>query len=344
MNNFVIGTSAFPNASIALMKGAGIDWVRQDFPFPFTDRIGGELSKQYQEERAIAQSWAAKGFKVMGVSPLPGSGGYKADSSGKMQFHWTSAFPDWAGAVGSDDYFRTYRQACAFLAHDLRGVVQMWQIANELDIELFAGPLNPRQGAELILHGAQGLKEADPALIVGPNTAGTGAAYYLYGRLYADPHTPLDYCGIDGYYGSWAEGGPENWAPRVAELYALTQKPVLVNEWGFASRGDVMSPEEVNARNAGVTACQFRRWPATWGGGHTPEVQAQFVKQAMDGFVAQREKLMGMFFYRWEDQEHCWQCGSPDCPLEIAWGLVGVDNTPKPSYSAFKEGVQRLIS
>ena len=344
MNNFVIGTSAFPNASTALMKGAGIDWVRQDFPFPFTDRIGGELSKQYQEERAIAQSWAAKGFKVMGVSPLPGSGGYKADSSGKMQFHWTSIFPTWAGVVGSADYFRTYRQVCAFLAHDLHGVVQMWQIANELDIELFAGPLNPRQGAELILHGAQGLKEADPALVVGPNTAGTGAAYYLYGRLYADPHTPLDYCGIDGYYGSWAEGGPENWAPRIAELYALAQKPVLVNEWGFASRGDVMSPEEVQARNAGVTACQFRRWPATWGGGHTPEVQAQFVKQAMDGFVTQREKLMGMFFYRWEDQERCWQCGSSDCPLEIAWGLVGVDNTPKPSYSAFKDGVRRLIS
>jgi hypothetical protein len=31
----------------------------------------------------------------------------------------TSAFPAWAGAVGSNDYFRTYRQACAFLADDL---------------------------------------------------------------------------------------------------------------------------------------------------------------------------------------------------------------------------------
>jgi hypothetical protein len=105
-----------------------------------------------------------------------------------------------------------------------------------------------------------------------------------------------------------------------------------------------MDEQELNQRNAGASACQFRKWPATWGGGHTPTVQAEFVTRAIDGFVAQRDKLMGMFFYRWEDQERCWQCGSPDCPLEIAWGLVGVDNTPKPAYQAFKDGVRRLLS
>ncbi|MCL5996181.1 MAG: hypothetical protein M1546_09000, partial [Chloroflexi bacterium] len=204
--------------------------------------------------------------------------------------------------------------------------------------------LNPRQAAELILQGALGFKSTDPTLIVGPNTAGAPPAYYLYGRLYADPNTPLDYCGVDGYYGSWADGGPENWAPRIGELRALTGKPVLINEWGFASKGDVVSAEERRARDAGVSACQFRKWPATWSGGHTPEVQAGYVRQAMDGFLSQRDALLGMFFYRWEDQERCWQCGSPDCPLEVAWGLVDVANRPKPAFDAFQAGVKQLCA
>jgi hypothetical protein len=342
----IIGTSAFPNANIALIRDAGIDWVRQDFPFPFADRIGGALSEEYVLSKTSAQQWAAQGLRVMGVSPLPGFGSYKPDAAGRMTLQWRSAYPDWMGQTGSDEYCRAYADVCAFLAHDLRGVVQMWQIANELDIELFAGPLNPRQAADLILNGARGLKSADPSLIVGPNTAGGGAAYYLYGRLYATPNHPFDYCGVDGYYGSWAEGGPENWPPRIAELYELTQTPVLVNEWGFASQGGLMSAAELQQFKSGVSACQFHKWPAAWGGAHTPEVQAEFVRQTIQGFLTQHEKLLGMFFYRWEDQASCWQCGSPapDCPLEIAWGLVDVQNHPKPAYAAFKAGVQRLVA
>jgi hypothetical protein len=344
MEKLIIGTSALPDANVALIKDAGIGWIRQDFPFPFVDRIGGVVSEDYRRARAAAQGWAGKGLRLMGVSPLPGIGGYKLDAAGKMQMVWKDWFPAWMGAVGSREYFDNYREACAFLAQDLSGVVQMWQIANELDIPLFAGPLNPRQAAELILHGAQGLKSADPWLIVGPNTAGGSAAYYLYGRLYADPSNILDYCGVDGYYGSWATGGPENWAVRIPELYSLTNTRVLVNEWGFASRGEVMSADEQKAHNAGATACQYRRWPATWSAGHTPEVQAEFVRQVIDGFIAQRDMLYGMFFYRWEDQERCWQCGSPDCPLEIAWGLVDVAHQPKPAYFTFQEGVRRLLT
>ena len=45
-----------------------------------------------------------------------------------------------------------------------------------------------------------------------------------------------------------------------------------------------------------------------------------------------REMLLGAFFYRWEDQERCWQCGAPDCPAETAWGLVDKDGSPKPAF------------
>jgi hypothetical protein len=53
---------------------------------------------------------------------------------------------------------------------------------------------------------------------------------------------------------------------------------------------------------------------------------------------------VGVFFYRWEDQERCWACGSPDCPMETRWGLVDLEGKPKPAYHAFKEGVERLLA
>jgi hypothetical protein len=52
---------------------------------------------------------------------------------------------------------------------------------------------------------------------------------------------------------------------------------------------------------------------------------------------------MGVVFYRWEDQDKCWQCGSPDCPAETAWGLVDLHGRPKPAFEAFREGVSRLV-
>jgi hypothetical protein len=179
-------------------------------------------------------------------------------------------------------------------------------------------------------------------LKVSTNCAGGPTTYYFLGRLFDDPRVKLDYCGIDQYYGTWQPGGPENWVDRIHELYTITDGvKVLVNEWGFSSAGEVMTPAEVAS---GAANCQLHKWTFTWGAGHTWDNQAEFVRRAFDAFLAQREKLLGICFYRWEDQETCWQCGSPDCPVETAWGLVDVHNRPKPSYIAFQEGVKRLTT
>jgi hypothetical protein len=340
MSEMVIGTSALPTADAEQIREAGIGWVRQGFRFPFADRVGGEVTEAYREARSRAEAWTARGLKVMGVTPLPVHSRYEADDAGALQLKWTPLLPEWCGPLGSAEYLETYQAACRWLAEDLRGIAAMWQIANELDIEMFAGPLNPRQACELISAAARGLKDADPSLVIGHNPAGAPAAYFLCGRLFGREDGLLDYCGIDGYYGTWAPGSPENWARRIAELHELTGAKVLVNEWGFSSAGEVMTPQEAAG---GQPNCQLRKWRHTWGPGHTPAGQAAFVREAFDAFRSQRDALLGVFFYRWEDQEACWQCGSPDCPIETAWGLVDREGKPKPSLKAFKEGIDRLV-
>ncbi len=97
---------------------------------------------------------------------------------------------------------------------------------------------------------------------------------------------------------------------------------------------------EDRAREA--STCECHRWPHTWGPGHTPDAQAQFISQAFDVFVAHKDMMLGQFYFRWADQPTCWQCGKPDCPAETAWGLVDLQGRPKPSYYALRDGIRRL--
>ncbi len=343
MSEFIIGTSAYDHADTRLIRSAEIGWVRVGFPYPFNGPDNSTLTPGYLEARQNAQDWIEHGFRLMGSTPGLGVAPMQPDATGKMVWHWKDGFPAWFSAPGSEDFYRYYAAVCAFLAKDLGGIVPLWQIANELDIFQFAGPFNLRQASELVIRAAIAMKEVDPALMVSTNCAGNATSYYFLGRLFDDPRVKLDYCGIDQYYGTWQPGGPENWVARINELYAITGGvKVLVNEWGFSSAGEAMTPAELAS---GVAGCQIHKWLFTWGAGHTWDNQAEFIRRAFDAFLAQREKLLGICFYRWEDQETCWQCGAPDCPVETAWGLVDVSGkNPKPSYYAFQEGVKRLTA
>jgi len=341
MADLMIGTSAYATANPELLREAGIGWVRHGFGVPFADAVGGELTEQYRERKRQAEAFAAQGLRLMGVSPGPGIGLREPDSKGDLQLTWHTHMPEWFGPLGSDQFLRNYQAVCEWLARDLRGIVSAWQIANELDIEQFAGPLTAEQACDLIERGARGFKKTDPALVVGHNPAGSERAYYFFDRLFQREDALLDYCGVDGYFGTWQAGGPANWTERVAELHELTGTPVLVNEWGFSSAGGAATDEQ---KRSGLSVCDMKTWYHTWGSGHTPEGQAEFVAAAFDAFRSQRSALLGVFFYRWENQEKCWQCSAPDCPAETAWGLVDLDGNPKPSFHAFKEGVGRLLA
>jgi len=338
---FVNGTSARPEADTALLKEAGIGWLRVGFGLPFADRVGGRVSDGYRKARARAEAWRAAGFGLMGITPGPGGGRYERDAKGRLQLVWRSSLPEWFGEPGSGEYLRNYEATCRWMAEDLRGLVRIWQIANELDIEIFAGPLSPPQACEYIAAGARGLKAADPALLVGHNPTTNPIGYYLYGRLYGCTDSLMDYCGTDAYYGTWAPGGPESWDRQIRQLHELTRVPILINEWGFSSAGELAPESDLPE---GQPNCSIRKWTQSWGPGHTPQGQAEFVAGTLAVFRRHRDKLLGQFFYRWEDQEACWQCGSADCPIEMAWGLVDLRGRPKPSFHAFRDGVAALKS
>ena len=246
MTELIIGTSAYDHADSQLMRSAGIQWVRVGFPYPFQAPGDSTPSPEYLKARQSARDWARQGFRLIGSTPGLGLGTFQPDAKGKMTMSFKNGFPAWYGAPGSEDFYRNYASMCAFLAKDVGDIVPLWQVANEIDWPQFAGPFNLRQASELVLRTAIAMKEVNPALMVSTNCAGTPTSYYFLGRLFDDPRVKLDYCGIDQYYGTWQPGGPENWYERIAELYAITGGvKVLVNEWGFSSAGEVMTPADM---------------------------------------------------------------------------------------------------
>ncbi len=337
MEEFLIGMSAGPQADAELMRQAGVRWVRQGFPFPFADRVGGQMTETYLKAKEAVRRWRAEGFRVMGISPLPGFGGGGA---------WRSRAPAWMGEIPSDEFFEAYRATCAFLASDLADDVSLWQICNELYSRVFAGPLSLPRACELVFEAAAGLKEGNPSCLVGTNMGGINQAYYMLGRLYGDARREmLDYCGVDQYFGTWRGGGPETWDGLIEEWSEITGSRLLINEWGYASEGGLLTEEERRQSwNPGdfYVCCRFHKFGHAWGAGHTPEVQAEYIRETFKVFHRRRDKLLGCFFYRWEDQEKCW-CGRSDCPGETRWGIVDLSGRPKPGYYAFQEAVAQYF-
>ncbi|CAN5440767.1 hypothetical protein BH09VER1_BH09VER1_46550 [soil metagenome] len=319
-----------------LMRAAGLRWLRcGTFGFDFGPFLRGESQDgAFAAIKRKVTELRAEGFHLMGITPLP------------------SALGSLAGAPGSNEYLNAYRRACAFLGGEYRGLIDWWQVANELDIWIFRDQLSLPQSVDFLKAGLLGLKEADASLKVGINITlfpsrpgevdGNTDAHegtFIAKAIYQDPSLELDYAGFDSYPGTWRKGGSESWHEYLDGFHQLTGKPIIIQEFGYSSAGAMMTPEE---DASGAYPCHLKKWRFSWSGGHTPEIQAEFVSESLRIF-ADKPYVIGATYYRWRDFGKCWQCGDPGCPIETAWGLLDHDGQPKPAYHSLKAGAAQYF-
>lgn len=309
-----------PRKRLDLMKQAGVQWLRCDMPFPFEGEVG-KASQRFRNFHSQVSAWSREGFRVMGVTPYPR--GWQVD----------------AGAPGSAGFLDIYQEACRFLAQEFGDMVPGWQICNELNLESFRHPLTEEQAIAFAKSGGLGVKRGNSSALVGVNMAGFGeSALRMYSELYPNDEVEFNYVGTDGYFGSWQAGGPEDWHQKLALLHEKTGKPIIIQEFGYASRGEVMTAEE---KASGKSPHELKKWGNGWREGHTPDVQAAYLEEAYNVFI-NTPTVLGAIWYCWSDHERCWNCGAPDCPCETAWGLVDVNEVPKPAYYAFSRVAEKL--
>ncbi|CAA9582515.1 MAG: hypothetical protein AVDCRST_MAG88-3520, partial [uncultured Thermomicrobiales bacterium] len=244
----------------ALMREAGIEWVRMGFRPPFTDATLATTTPEFGEQEREVEALARHGLRVMGYTPFPGG---DPDIGG--------GYPAWGGPMGSEGYFAAYEEVCAWLGRRFSGVAGAWQVANELNHGDWNGGLTPDQGVEFLKRGARGLKRANPGALVGFNMAGFGeVAMGMYRALFppdAGGAADFDYIGADGYQ------APELWPDKFAQLAAITDRPIVVQEFGYASAGATLTAEQMAtiAFGSARDRCKYRAWNPTWGDRpHTP--------------------------------------------------------------------------
>ena len=314
------------------MRDAGVTHVRLGFRVPFTDESMTTTTPEFQLQEREIDRIAASGLKVMGYTPHPGG---DPDIGG--------GYPEWGGSLGSAGYLAHYGAVSEWLVDRFRDVADAWQISNELNADLFAGGMTPDQGIAYLEHGAEGVRRANPDALIGFNMAGFGdTAMAMYRRLLDPGGFDWDYIGCDGYM------RPDLWPEMFDRLKAISDKPIIVQEFGWASAGITLTEEQTRSigRFSARLRCEYLGWPRDWGDHeHTPEDQAVYVAECMEQFLNE-PRVAGVLFWRWDDAPVCWLCGRPSstCPGTGRWGLVDEQGQQKPSLDAFAEGAIRLRS
>ncbi len=338
--DFMLGVAArlpqLTEQDYSLMQDAGVAWLRfGDFGFDVAAFLNGESQPEaFRDASQRVRDLKAKGFQLMGLTPGP------------REMKAANLEP------GGQAYYEAYAKISTFFAEEFEGLIEWWQVANELDIWIFRDTLDMDQSVEFLKVGIRAMKAAVPSLKVGinitlfPSLPGEvdgntelHEGLVLAKGIYGDDSVPVDYAGFDSYPGSWRKGGPESWHEYLDGFYELTGKPIFVQEFGYASAGGVMTPEEAEK---GLYPCEAKKWKFAWRGEHSEAIQAEFLKESFRIFM-DKPFVVGAIYYNWKDSAYCWQCKSPDCPAETAWGLLDNEGKPKLSYEALKEFSMAMV-
>ena len=325
-------------SEFSLIREAGFDWLRMHLAFPWSDHLFGSLSKHYVACRNQIVHAVENGFRVM--ANTPGLGAYRYDPD-RGETRWMDEWPDFAGEKGTAAFYENVQKTCAWYVRDLGNLVgPLWCHMNEIDIETFHGDYSTEIAAETAFHSAKGVVSEDPDALCGINLSRYWEEGLAVADLaYRDGHA-FGYIGDDQYFGSWQGGTVDMWSEIIDKLYSRYGLPVVANEWGYSSGGVFREKpsDEDNIPPGLNTVCHVFGWHHEVEGGHTEEVQANYIKRGLEIF-AHHPHLIGSFLFTWKDAKHCYHCGRELCPSECFWGIVRQDLSPKPAYHAVREAV-----
>lgn len=219
---FVCGV-CHPNENFEQIKQANIEWIRIDIPYPFDK--DGNVNESYNSFKARCQSYVDHGIKVMAVTP------------------YAREYIECGADPRTGDGAEKCRRTARFLAEDLKNLVGGIQVTNEMGIPRFTIPLTMDEAVAFIALHLEEMYPRRGDLILGYNSAGPQADLHSKLRPW---HKYCDYVGIDIYLGCFftAPGFMCLFTALTRYLYALTGKPVMIQEFGYISDGAPKSKKQ----------------------------------------------------------------------------------------------------
>ena len=209
-----------PNENYEMLADAGLQWVRFDIPYPY--ERDGSLSRNYLNFKERARGYTERGFRVMAVTPYP---------------------KDYINIGGFDpvENAEKTQEIAVFLYEDLKEITGAFQITNEMGLEGFMKPLTLEQAATFIGIQLEALAPVAENFPIGYNSADISKDLHKLMKPYLKY---CDYVGLDLYTGNQGKAKASAYADKVKELYRLTCKPIIMQEFGYWSEGGPKTPAQ----------------------------------------------------------------------------------------------------
>lgn len=210
------------------IKAANLDWLREDIPYPFND--DGSLSIYYKSWKKEMKDYVKNGIRVLAVTPYP------------------HTFIEHGLDIRREEDVQKIIDVDLFMLKDLRGIVDAYQVTNEMGVDRFTDPLTMKEAAYFIGVQMKAMKQnLKGNEIIGYNLGGLGYLTLSFKMLKYNKYA--DYIGVDLYLGSF-ENIVKNIDTHFAIMRlvrAITQKPILMAEFGYMGYGEPKTAAEKKA-------------------------------------------------------------------------------------------------
>ncbi len=304
-----------PTENFAQLREANIGWIRIDIPFPYEK--DGSVSSAYLGFKEKCQRFQSQGIKVMAVTPYPRD------------------YIEFGADIRTPEGTNKVREIGDFLIKDMQGFVSGLQITNEMGIPRFTIPLTLKEAAKFIGVNLEVMYPLRKDIIIGYNSAGPEALLHSELLPYIDF---CDYVGIDIYMGCFFNMPGFIWIFEALcrYLWAMTGKPVLIQEFGYLSGG------------APKTKAEKKAMLERYGASNEREAKKNiedFVNRMPEYFGDHIKYVCGNdpsryfgFLFRSDMVNHFY------CELPRLTKIPGYPHTPKGQADFFTDCIERLYS
>lgn len=300
-----------------LINEANIEWIREDMPMPIL--ADGTPNPSYLNWKAEMREYLDNGIRVMGITPYPDE---------YIEIGLDPRVPENEAKI---------KEIAEFYITDLKGMVDAFQITNEMGVDRFTYPLTMEEAARFI--GIQ-LEAMDPIkgdVIIGYNLCAQ-ALLNLPG-LMKPYHQYCDYVGVDLYLGSF-----ENILKNINQYtFALkyvrlaTGKPVILCEFGYIGLGEPKTAAEKKAVLESYGYSSEKEAIADLDNfiSKLPkDIREEFELQYAD----ESDEYKAQLLFQGEYKNHIY------CELTEGTGLYGYEHTPEGQAKFYKDIIPKIES
>lgn len=294
------------------MAAAGARWIRFDISWRYIERV----RDTYDAYALSRLDYIVDGARARGIEP-------------QIVVIET---PSWANGGAGMFAPPTYMSHYAAFVRDMvaryRGRVTYWEIWNEPDLSQFWQPAKDPAGFAAMLRAAYtAAKQANPsAQIISGGLCGNNTKF-LQDVYAAGAQGYFDLLGVHPYSG---ERGPygDYWPGSFEEV-----------RWNFGGLAEMKKIMEANGDGGKHMWISELGWSTgTFYQGVTEAKQAEYTRQAYERLINEFPYVDALMVYNARNK------GTDPTSKEDNFGLMRSDYSPKPSYSAFKNAAETLVT